>query len=366
MAFGDEASSAQRTANPNYDTSETRKGYTGYEKDTESGLEFAQARYYNSQHGRFTSVDPLTASVSIKNPQTFNRYSYVLNSPYKFTDPLGLISVTTGACGGSCPNSGGSVDGSAFRGTDTSMIGNMIASINLNLNIAQAVQIVQSSDFFQNRLGSGFSDANKTAVVHALSNILMVGNSTAQQLIMNMVFGGVTFDSTASTQANMGVVPTTENIKKINYAIAAGKMTYGYALSFMQINIPSGEFTNSISPEAAVEGTIIHEAMHANIRAAALASLGTGDPRKYENDTPSNDEKRCKNAVAEYKIHMAKVTGNNKYLQHGQAQGVGEINSKGRIDSQSISNMAKSVTFDNSLNSFITMGIKWKDMKASY
>jgi RHS repeat-associated protein len=82
MAFGEEASSAQRTANPNYDSSETRKGYTGYEKDTESGLEFAQARYYNSTHGRFSSVDPLTASASIKNPQTFNRYSYVLNSPY--------------------------------------------------------------------------------------------------------------------------------------------------------------------------------------------------------------------------------------------------------------------------------------------
>ena len=119
MAFGDEASSAQRTANPNYDSSETRKGYTGYEKDTESGLEFAQARYYNSTHGRFTSIDPLMASATIKNPQTFNRYSYVLNSPYKFTDPLGLISVTTGACGSSCPNSGGGVDGSAFRGTDT-------------------------------------------------------------------------------------------------------------------------------------------------------------------------------------------------------------------------------------------------------
>ena len=74
--------------------SETRKGYTGYEKDDESGLDFAQARYYNSVHGRFTSVDPLTASATIRNPQTFNRYSYVLNSPYKFTDPLGLLAMT--------------------------------------------------------------------------------------------------------------------------------------------------------------------------------------------------------------------------------------------------------------------------------
>ncbi len=99
MAFGDEASSAQRTTNLNYDSSETRKGYTGYEKDSESGLEFAQARYYNSTHGRFTSVDPLTASASIKNPQTFNRYSYVLNNPINLVDPSGLIPNLTGAKG---------------------------------------------------------------------------------------------------------------------------------------------------------------------------------------------------------------------------------------------------------------------------
>ncbi|MGB7068000.1 MAG: RHS repeat-associated core domain-containing protein, partial [Pyrinomonadaceae bacterium] len=106
-AFGEESFSAQRTSSLGYTGGdELRKGYTGYEKDSESGLDFAQARYYNSTHGRYTSIDPLTASASIRNPQTFNRYSYVLNSPYKFTDPLGLIPVTTGACGGSCPNSG--------------------------------------------------------------------------------------------------------------------------------------------------------------------------------------------------------------------------------------------------------------------
>jgi RHS repeat-associated protein len=100
-AFGEENFTAERTANLGYSSQDNlRKGYTGYEKDDESGLDFAQARYYNSTHGRFTSVDPLTASASIRNPQTFNRYSYVLNSPYKFTDPLGLLPMrnSTGGC----------------------------------------------------------------------------------------------------------------------------------------------------------------------------------------------------------------------------------------------------------------------------
>jgi RHS repeat-associated protein len=89
-AFGDETSSAQRTELLGYKPEEVRQDYTGYQKDDESGLEFAQARYYNTKHGRFTSVDPLTASANVKDPQTFNRYSYAMNSPYKFTDPLGL------------------------------------------------------------------------------------------------------------------------------------------------------------------------------------------------------------------------------------------------------------------------------------
>jgi RHS repeat-associated protein len=102
MAFGEAVEFNKRTAGLGYDeVPETRKGYTGYEKDDESGLDFAQARYYNPKHGRFTSVDPLTASANVKNPQTFNRYSYVLNSPYKFTDPLGLISSDTAAKWGS-------------------------------------------------------------------------------------------------------------------------------------------------------------------------------------------------------------------------------------------------------------------------
>ena len=108
MAFGSDITETignvgGRTTAQGFNSSdEVRKQYTGYERDDESGLDFAQARYYNSNHGRFTSVDPLTASASIKNPQTFNRYSYVLNSPYKFTDPLGLFTVgksSYGACG---------------------------------------------------------------------------------------------------------------------------------------------------------------------------------------------------------------------------------------------------------------------------
>lgn len=124
-AFGEETTTAQRTQGLGFNPPDIRQDYTGYEKDEESGLEFAQARYYNPTHGRFTSVDPLTASATIRNPQSFNRYTYVLNSPYKFADPLGLISSTTGACGQHCPNGEDSLVGGGGGAFDSivSMIG---------------------------------------------------------------------------------------------------------------------------------------------------------------------------------------------------------------------------------------------------
>src|SRR5207237_7763735 len=72
----------------NYDT--VRKKFTSYERDDESGLDYAQARMYSNKLGRFTMVDPLMASADIINPQTFNRYAYVGNNPVNLTDPTGL------------------------------------------------------------------------------------------------------------------------------------------------------------------------------------------------------------------------------------------------------------------------------------
>jgi RHS repeat-associated protein len=58
-----------------------RQKFTGYERDTESGLDFAQARYYASVQGRFTSPDPLISSSIRTGPQSLNRYAYVGNRP---------------------------------------------------------------------------------------------------------------------------------------------------------------------------------------------------------------------------------------------------------------------------------------------
>lgn len=116
-----------------------RQQFTGYERDVESGLDYAQARYFSSKHGRFTSVDPLTASANMKNPQTFNRYSYALNSPYKFVDPLGLKSIPYRGCpaGGtsSCMGGGQGYDESDLGEESANAIENNTSDIEPNVTI---------------------------------------------------------------------------------------------------------------------------------------------------------------------------------------------------------------------------------------
>ena len=64
--------------------------FTGKERDAESGLDNFGKRYFGSSLGRFMSLDPLLNSGQPWDPQTWNRYSYTLNNPLRYTDPLGL------------------------------------------------------------------------------------------------------------------------------------------------------------------------------------------------------------------------------------------------------------------------------------
>ena len=67
-----------------------RKKFTGYQRDNEAGLDYAQARYYASTQARFTSPDPLLSSGHTTDPQSWNRYTYCLNNPMTLTDPAGM------------------------------------------------------------------------------------------------------------------------------------------------------------------------------------------------------------------------------------------------------------------------------------
>lgn len=79
-----------------YTTDTVRQKFTGYERDNESELDYAQARYFSYNHGRFTSADPMRESAKADAPQTWNRFSYVVNNPFKYIDPTGKCTAPSG------------------------------------------------------------------------------------------------------------------------------------------------------------------------------------------------------------------------------------------------------------------------------
>jgi RHS repeat-associated protein len=62
--------------------------FTNYENDSESGLNYAGARFHSPRTGRFITLDPLSGRRS--NPQSLNRYAYVHNDPINSIDPTGM------------------------------------------------------------------------------------------------------------------------------------------------------------------------------------------------------------------------------------------------------------------------------------
>lgn len=89
--FGQEQTAAQE--------GETLK-FTGHERDLLNtagmgdDLDYMHARHYSPLTGRFLSVDRISGSV--RNPQSWNRYAYVLGNPLKYVDPFGLCASING------------------------------------------------------------------------------------------------------------------------------------------------------------------------------------------------------------------------------------------------------------------------------
>jgi RHS repeat-associated protein len=69
--------------------------FTGQNADTTSSLYDFMFREHSSSQGRWISPDPAgAAAVDPTNPQSWNRYAYVNNTPTNAIDPLGLYAAS--------------------------------------------------------------------------------------------------------------------------------------------------------------------------------------------------------------------------------------------------------------------------------
>jgi RHS repeat-associated protein len=75
-----------------YNASGDKLLFATYERDSESGNDYVQARYNISRLARFSSPDPIAGGAS--DPQSLNRYSYVRNMPTNMTDSSGTCPPT--------------------------------------------------------------------------------------------------------------------------------------------------------------------------------------------------------------------------------------------------------------------------------
>ncbi len=66
----------------------TDRGFTGHKQNDSLGLIYMNARFYVPTLNRFASADTIVPDFS--NPQSLNRYTYVLNSPNNLIDPTRL------------------------------------------------------------------------------------------------------------------------------------------------------------------------------------------------------------------------------------------------------------------------------------
>ncbi len=118
--------------------------FTGQELDTESGLYYYGARYYEPEIGRFISADSIVQDYT--DPQTLNRYSYCRNNPVILTDPSGnffvemLIGAVIGALMSGVQSDWnfqamvtggviGGISGGIFSGVEGAVAGSLASSV---------------------------------------------------------------------------------------------------------------------------------------------------------------------------------------------------------------------------------------------
>jgi RHS repeat-associated protein len=95
LSFGDGYSESSVSGSGDQDNLH----FAQLDHDFETTTDHAQFRRYTPTQGRWMSPDPYNGSYDPGNPQSFNRYSYVLNNPLFTIDPSGL-------CGDDPPDTG--------------------------------------------------------------------------------------------------------------------------------------------------------------------------------------------------------------------------------------------------------------------
>lgn len=193
-------------------------GYTGHEMLTEFNLVNMNGRVYDPVLGRFFSPDNFVQAPD--NSQNFNRYSYCLNNPLKYTDPSGNL----------------------FGVDDLFMVAFVGGVMNLAMNSLDIDGFWQGLGFFS--VGA-ISSALTMGIGSGISSWLGGGNFGAGFMGVSTYSGGFGFLSGLLTGGSAGF--TMEFVSYVGNGIVAGK-DFGSALREGVYNgVIGGTFSGLIS-----------------------------------------------------------------------------------------------------------------------
>ena len=163
-------------------TTNTRE-FTGHERDKETGLDYMLARYYDSSLGRFMAVDPLASSAKLMNPQTWNRFTYVVNNPLVLIDPTGETLTVSGS--DSALNKFQETADSGLFGKETNIDSN--GNVTLQDNGVQGPPTPEQAAF-EGTLNQSISNTGNVSVsVSESSSETLVGSHALGDIDMNDV-----------------------------------------------------------------------------------------------------------------------------------------------------------------------------------
>ncbi len=220
----------------NFDRSVTTRGYTGHEQLDEVGLIHMNGRVYDPKLGRFIQADTFIQFAD--NTQSYNRYSYVLNNPLRYTDPSGhFIPMVVGFI--AAVAEWGAIK-TAFAMAAASFAQTIIYGGSVNDALKNGL-IAGVSAFAFNSIGEHFGKLAEANVlgdpgVYEFGGIALTGRQIAAQISLHAITGGVVaelqggkfahgFISAGFTKGALGRVGGNFGTRLVAHAVVGGTVS---------------------------------------------------------------------------------------------------------------------------------------------
>jgi RHS repeat-associated protein len=301
--------------------------FATYTRDSATGNDYADQRYYTSVLGRFMTADPSSASAGAADPASWNRYAYTRGDPVNRFDSFGTCdqsadtSTSITVCGTTDPVSGTAGSSIAGQGAPSNYLGPWVAQ-------ALATAAAVGNNYLAS-LQAGAIHYGSTSFDQAFTSLTSdLGDISAQ--FKNLQSADCEADLKAAGVTDAQVVAYAQGLSIVDglgpaaitttyaYAAYGNSLAYSSAATlwggvtvamYMAINLPGGVAAVAQAPGNTVyinagwvngmttsqqEGMLVHELLH-NITGIGDWDLQTalGLPHTVSQNIGDKLEKDC-------------------------------------------------------------------------